>query len=82
MSRVKVQMNHDVARAFLKSAVVGGLVKREADQIAARAGDGFASSTWVGDTRVIASVETESVQAIRRNARDNTLIRALRGGKK
>ncbi|WP_406714720.1 hypothetical protein [Trueperella pyogenes] len=81
MSIERVVLNHAQIGAFLRSGEVERLVKRHADQIAARAGAGYASDTWQGRTRVIASAFTETPQAMRSNAKHNTLLRELRSQK-
>lgn len=79
MSRVRVVMNSAGAHSLLTSGEVESLVGGLASQVAARAGHGFEASTWRGDSRVIGSVETASFAAMRRNSRDQTLLRALGG---
>ncbi|MCM3907605.1 hypothetical protein [Trueperella bernardiae] len=77
---VKVKLNHDQFAAYLKSGPVAGLVGLHARQVAGRAGPGYEASTWAGDSRVIGSVITATPKAIRSNAKNNTLLRALVGG--
>ncbi|VEI13217.1 hypothetical protein [Trueperella bialowiezensis] len=75
----RVQLNHGQIAAFLKSGDMTALMSEHADQVAGRAGPGYRASTWHGDNRVIGSVETDTVQTMRREARDHRLLRALGG---
>ncbi len=52
-----------------------------ADRIAEAAGDGYESSSTEGATRSRASVVTTTYAAIRDNAKNNTLIRAVDAGR-
>ncbi|MGV4377934.1 hypothetical protein [Trueperella pyogenes] len=81
MSVERVVLDHRQISAFLHSGDVEKLVRHHADQIAARAGVGYASDSWQGRTRVIASAFAETPQAMRSNAKHNTLLRELRNQK-
>lgn len=66
-------------QALLKSQDIKDQCKRLADGIAARAGEGYEVTTYVGKTRVNASVLAATNAAKRDNMKNNTLLKAVRG---
>lgn len=80
MAQARFTADRAAVAQFLKSAEVEAVMQQHADKVAERAGDGYKATTWQGDGRVIGSVETETIRAMRQNRRDNTLLRALNGG--
>lgn len=81
MGKVRVKMNNAGVQALLKSAGVNDLLMSHAEPIAARAGSGYeATLGTAGKTRNRAWVRTETFDAMRDNARNATLARALGGG--
>lgn len=79
MSKVKVELNYAGVGELLRSEEIAGAVKEVAEQVAARAGDGYATDTYQAGTRVIASVYTETEEAMRDNLENNTLLKAVSG---
>ena len=78
----RIKLNNAAFRALRTSAAVQADLARRAAAIAVAAGEGFA----VGDgedarNRARASVVAVSSAAREKNARDNTLIRALDSGR-
>ncbi|WP_216395529.1 hypothetical protein [Arcanobacterium phocae] len=63
-------------RAFLKSGMVEGLVRSQAEAVVRRAGKGAKASTWQGDSRVIGSVTIET------NVREKSRVVTGKDGKK
>ena len=78
MSNVKVKLNSSEVRALLRSGEMQSYLKNEAEQIRARCGDGYAVDTYVAQTRVVASVYTDSFEAMHDNKANNTLLKAVR----
>lgn len=74
---VRVVVKSSGAKALLRSSEVAAMLGERASSIAADAGDGFESESEIGANRARAAVWTASMRAIRRNARDNVLLRAL-----
>ena len=66
MSKVRIELNSAGIREMLRSAEVAG-----------RAGDGYASDTYLTGGRAVASAFAESSEAIRDNLDNNTLLRIL-----
>ncbi|MFP7706355.1 hypothetical protein ACLHIJ_00165 [Trueperella sp. LYQ141] len=73
----RVVLQHSQVRAFLRSDEVRDLVGECAEEIAGRAGEGYASETWMGRSRVIGSAYTDSVRAMVDCAKNQTLLHAL-----
>ena len=77
MSKVTLVLNKDQIGAMLKDAEIQTIVADIASDIANRAGEGYASDTKLMGTRVIASVYTETSEALQDNLENNTLLRCL-----
>ena len=71
---IKVELNHEAVGELLKSSEMQELVKSYADEIAKRAGEGYASDTYNAGSRVIASAYTETEEAMEDNLENNTLL--------
>ena len=74
---IKVELNHEAVGELLKSSEMQELVKSYADEIAERAGVGYASDTYSAGSRVIASAYTETEEAMEDNLENNTLLKAM-----
>lgn len=77
MGKVVVQMNHDGMRELLKSPELEQFMGEQAKKLADACGEGYAWDTKQMPTRVIASAYTETMDAMRDNAANNTLLKAL-----
>ncbi|WP_294542163.1 hypothetical protein [uncultured Gemmiger sp.] len=78
MAKVKVVLNRSGVRALLKSEEMKTACAEEALAIRARCGTGYATDTYTGKTRVNAMVWTDTAEAKRDNAENNTLLKALK----
>ena len=74
---IKVELNHEAVGELLKTSEMQELVKSYADEIAKRAGEGYASDTYNAGSRVIASAYTETEEAMEDNLENNTLLKAM-----
>ena len=74
---IKVELNHTAVGELMKSSEMKELVKSYADEIAERAGEGYASDTYNAGSRVIASAYTETEEAMEDNLENNTLLMAV-----
>ena len=74
---IKVELNHEAVGEMLKSSEMQELIKSYADEIAKRAGEGYASDTYSAGSRVIASAYTETEEAMEDNLENNTLLKAM-----
>lgn len=79
MAKVKIALNSAGVRALLKSPEMMEACKAHADAAASRLGNGYGVSTYTGKTRVNASIVAETYEARRENAKNNTILKALRG---
>ena len=79
MSKVKIELNYAGVGELLHSKKIEGEVKRIANQVSASAGDGYATDVYQAGTRVIASVYTETTEAMKDNQENNTLLKAVSG---
>lgn len=77
---VKIELNHDGVRALLRSPEMLAICEGKAREIRARLGDGYGVNSRTGSGRVNAEVKAESYAARRENYRENTILKALRGG--
>ena len=79
---MKIKFNRNAFREIRLLPEVAADVHDRAERVAAAAGEGFdAFPTQAPRNRARAAVVTTSMKAIRQNARDNTLLRALDAGR-
>lgn len=76
MSNTKIEI---LPNTFLKSEEVGSYIKNLAKDIASRCGEGYSSDVVMMPTRYIASVYTDSYDAIVDNKKNNTILKSLKG---
>lgn len=74
----KFELNRAGVRQLLKSSEMAQVVGEYAETVASRCGVGYATDEKQMPTRVVASVYTESDEAIKDNSDNNTLLKALR----
>lgn len=77
MSKVKVVLNYNAMNKLRKSSEVREMLKDKAEEIAKRCGEGYAADHKYMGTRVIASVYTETPEAMRDNSNNNTLLKEM-----
>lgn len=78
MSKFKFVLDKAGVGQLLKSKETESMVKSIADDAVSRLGEGHSSSTYIGKNRVNASYTADSIEAKRRNLKDNTLLKALK----
>jgi hypothetical protein len=78
---MKIKHDPRAYEALLKSEAMRAELASRAKRIAAAAGPGFEATSTIGRRTALASVRTTDVPSIRRNSRDNTLIRAIEAGR-
>lgn len=81
MANLRVELNVSGVREMLRSQEAKDICERYANEAAGRLGDGHEVTTHTGKNRVNASVFAKSLKAKKDNATNNTLLKALRGGK-
>lgn len=78
--KIRIEFNSAGFREILVGSSVGELVKSTASDLAARAGEGYMSSTMYGGFgggRIIGFVTTDSYEAMKDNAENGTLAGIL-----
>lgn len=78
MSKFKFKLNSAGVRSLLKGQEMIGILKKEADAVRSRAGEGYVSNTYVGKNRANASVKVGDYRSYRDNLKNNTLTKALK----
>lgn len=79
MSKVKFKLNRDGVGQLLKSKEMEKIVSGHASRTARASGQGYASSTKNAGSRVVGKAYAETWQAKRDNAKNNTLLKNLKG---
>ena len=78
MSSVRIELNSAGVRELLRSGEMGEIVYGLAASAATRCGDGYSADRKLMPTRVVASVFTETKEAMRDNMQNNTILRNLK----
>lgn len=79
-NNVVVKINGAGLRDLMHSQEMEAICKEHADKICGRCGEGYATDTYHAQTRVIASVYTDDVKAMKDNLDNNTILKAMGGG--
>lgn len=74
---VEVVLNYEGVGELLRSEWAMDCCREAAEEVALSAGDGYEVSTYVGKSRVNASVGAVTPEAHRDNLENNTLLKAL-----
>ena len=78
MAKIKVVLNRAGVGALLKSEEMKSCLQKISAEISGRAGEGYAADIKNMGTRLIASVYTETEDAMRDNLDNNTILKALK----
>ena len=70
-------LNTAGVRELLKSDEMKNVIESYAEEIRARAGDGYGTRTHYSEQRVIVNVFAEDPEAIQDNLENNTLLKAV-----
>lgn len=79
MSKFKFELNRSGVRELLRSDEMQSLLNEKATGIRNRCGDGFDQDVMVGRNRANAMVWADSFTAKRKNLKENTILKAVRG---
>lgn len=79
MSKVEIKLNSAGIQELLKSSEVMSECKKYADNAVQSLGDGYEVSTYVGKTRVNASVRATTYEARKENMDNNSILKAVQG---
>lgn len=78
MSKMKFKLNSSGVSDFLRSKEIQAILLDKGNEISERAGDGFEVKVSPGQKRANATVSTTDIKSMTKNAKDNTLLKALR----
>lgn len=81
MSKGKFKLNRSGVRELMKSSEMLDICTEYAENVRNRAGEGYEVSQHIGKNRVNASVIAATRSAVQDNYDNNTLLKALGGGK-
>lgn len=77
MVKVTVKFNNAGIQELLKSEEMQAIINEKANEVQARAGDGYETVERVGKKRAFARVRVASAKAYYDNLKNNTLLKAL-----
>ena len=75
----RFELNSQGVRELLRSPEMMGICKEYADKAQSKLGDGYEVTTHTGKTRVNAQIKAETYKARKDNAKNNSILKALRG---
>lgn len=75
----RFELNTEGVKSLLQSPEMMEICKKYANNAQARLGDGYEVSTHTGKTRVNAQVAAVTYKARKDNAKNNTILKAIRG---
>lgn len=78
MSKMKFKLNSSGVSDLLRSKEIQAILLDKGNEISERAGDGFEVKVSPGQKRANATVSTTDIKSMAKNAKDNTLLKALR----
>ena len=79
MANFKFELNQSGGRELLQSSEMMAICKGYADNALASLGDGYEVSTYVGKSRVNASVIATTYAAKKENSETNSILKAVGG---
>lgn len=79
MGKLKVVLNRDGVRELLRSDEMMAICEEYASAAVGRLGEGYIMTSQTGKNRVNASVYAETPNARKENAKNNTILKAVRG---
>lgn len=79
-SSMEIKLNYSGVGELLRSSEMAAVLSEQAEKIRSRCGDGYSTDTYSAGTRVVASVYTETTEAMQNELESNTLLRAIGGG--
>ena len=78
MSKMKFTLNSSGVSALLRSGEMQSLLQEKGQAVAERAGDGFELTVSPGQKRANAKISTTDIKSMKRNAKHNILLKALK----
>lgn len=78
MNKFRFKLNRKGVRELMQSDEMMAVLKEHGNATLAGLGEGYALSDYVGKTRANISIKAESFKAGRENAKNNTILKALK----
>lgn len=78
MSKLEFKLNRAGVRSLMQSAEMQSILKNKASDAVSRLGLGYDSDIYVGENRANAMVYADSFKARRDNAKNNSILKAVR----
>lgn len=78
MSKLEFKLNRAGVRSLMQSAEMQSILKDKASNAVSRLGPGYDSDIYVGENRANAMVYADSFEAKRDNAKNNSILKAVR----
>ena len=75
----RFKLNEQGVRELLQSKEMMGICKEYASKSQSKLGDEYEMKTYMLDTRAAAKVQATTYKARKDNAKNNTILKALRG---
>lgn len=80
MNKVRIELNHEGMRELLRSPAMLAVCEEYANRARSRLGEGYSVNSRIGTGRANAEVMAETFKARRDNLKNNSILKALRGG--
>ena len=78
-SKIRIELNREGVRQLLRSPEMEQICLDHANGALRRLGEGYSVSSMVGKNRVNAEISADTREARAENARNNTILKALKG---
>lgn len=78
MSKMQFKLNRSGVANLMKSDGMQKVLEKKASEIKNRCGEGYEQDIFVGKNRANAMVRAETYEAKKDNAKNNTLLKAVR----
>lgn len=78
MSKMQFKLNRSGVADLMKSDGMQKVLEKKASEIKNRCGEGYEQDIFVGKNRANAMVRAETYEAKKDNAKNNTLLKAVR----
>ena len=77
MAKVEIELNREGVKELMQSKEMMAICREIAERAADTLGSGYEVTTYVGKTRVNASISAESYRAKKENLETNSILKAL-----
>ena len=81
MANFKFELNRDGVKELLQSEEMQKVLEKKADEVLGRLSSGYGKTSGMTSERAKVTVGTRTKRAARENLKNNTLLKALGGGR-